>query len=396
VTGWFAPGRLEVLGKHTDYAGGRSLLAAVDRGVRVEARDANVGVTAQSDAFPEPIHLLPGVEPDLPDGHWGHYLQTVVDRLTSNFGPLPPTHLDITSDLPLASGMSSSSALLVASALTLADRGGFLTSDAWQANIHEDADLAGYLACVENGMSFGSLAGHRGVGTFGGSEDHTAMLCCRPGELSVFSFCPVRRERQVVLPDDLRFVVAVSGVLAEKTGSARERYNRASRACVEIVRTWNTETGRADVTIADAVASAHDASERLRALVATSDDLSTRLHQFLVESNHVIPEAADALAAGHLDRFGDLVDASMHLATTHLGNQVGETVDLARLARELGASAASAFGAGFGGSVWALVSASDADAFAEHWLRAYRAAHPEVGANASTLVTRPGGPAQPL
>jgi len=86
----------------------------------------------------------------------------------------------------------------------------------------------------------------------------------------------------------------------------------------------------------------------------------------------------------------------MHLATTHLGNQVGETVDLARLARELGASAASAFGAGFGGSVWALVSASDADAFAEHWLRAYRAAHPEVGANASTLVTRPGGPAQPL
>ena len=108
MTGWFAPGRLEVLGKHTDYAGGRSLLAAVDRGVRVEARDANVGVTAQSDAFPEPIHLLPGVEPDLPDGHWGHYLQTVVDRLTSNFGPLPPTHLDITSDLPLASGRSSS------------------------------------------------------------------------------------------------------------------------------------------------------------------------------------------------------------------------------------------------------------------------------------------------
>ena len=61
-------------------------------------------------------------------------------------------------------------------------------------------DLAGYLATVENGQSFGALTGDRGVGTFGGSEDHTAMLCCRAGELSQYSFCPVRHERQVPFP----------------------------------------------------------------------------------------------------------------------------------------------------------------------------------------------------
>ncbi len=67
-----------------------------------------------------------------------------------------------------------------------------------------------------------------------------------------------------------------------------------------------------------------------------------------------------------------------------------ETVALARLARELGAHAASAFGAGFGGSVWALVDAAGADAFREDWLAAYAARHPVAAARAEAFVTRPG------
>lgn len=66
------------------------------------------------------------------------------------------------------------------------------------------------------------------------------------------------------------------------------------------------------------------------------------------------------------------------------------------LARELGAHAAAGFGAGFGGSVWALVDAADADAFGERWLGRYLAEFPAVADTASTLVTRPGGPARRL
>ena len=51
-----------------------------------------------------------------------------------------------------------------------------------------------------------ALEGDRGVGTFGGSEDHTAMLCCLPGSLSQYRFCPVRRERIVALPAHVRLV----------------------------------------------------------------------------------------------------------------------------------------------------------------------------------------------
>ena len=87
---------------------------------------------------------------------------------------------------------------------------------------------------------------------------------------------------------------------------------------------------------------------------------------------------------------GTLVDRSQQAAEDLLGNQVPETVALARLARELGAHAASSFGAGFGGSVWALVDALRADAFKEDWLAAYAARHPAAATRAEAFLARPG------
>ena len=85
---WFVPGRLEVLGRHTDYAGGPSLLAAVDRGVVVDLTDGVDAIVVESAALPGRLELRPGVDPGLPGGHWGHYVQSVLDRLHLNFGEL--------------------------------------------------------------------------------------------------------------------------------------------------------------------------------------------------------------------------------------------------------------------------------------------------------------------
>ena len=96
-----------------------------------------------------------------------------------------------------------------------------------------------------------------------------------------------------------------------------------------------------------------------------------------------------------VEEFGRLVDESQSGAEQGLRNQVPETIALQRSARELGAHAASGFGAGFGGSVWALVPTGGAEEFGQRWLAAYRASHPErSGATAS--VTRPGGAARRL
>lgn len=400
-TAWFVPGRIEVLGKHTDYAGGQSLLAAVDRGVTVTGTALPPGeegsvVVARSTALPGDHVLKPGGTPQFPDGHWTHYLQTVIDRLTANFGELRPAELTIDSNLPLASGMSSSSALVVGMALALVDLNGIEDQPAWREAIADRIDLAGYLACIENGMSFKNLAGHRGVGTFGGSEDHTGMLCTAPGRLGRFAFCPIREVEQVPFPEGHTFVVIVSGVSAEKTGPARDAYNRVSLSMRELVSRWNERTGRTDEVVADALDSGPDALATLTELAADDEYLAGRFAQFVDESTRIIPAASRALAQGDLTTFGTLVDESMAGAVTGLGNQVPQTIALARIARDLGAVAASAFGAGFGGSVYALVPVADAELFADRWLTAYAREFPEAAAGATVLATVPDTPARRL
>ncbi len=60
----------------------------------------------------------------------------------------------------------------------------------FRKNILDAVDLSVYLACAENGQSFRGLEGDAGVGTFGGSEDHAAILNGRPSRLSLFEFSP--------------------------------------------------------------------------------------------------------------------------------------------------------------------------------------------------------------
>jgi galactokinase len=128
----------------------------------------------------------------------------------------------------------------------------------------------------------------------------------------------------------------------------------------------------------------------------TTAYLLARFNQFFEETEEIVPAAAERLAAADYDGFGAIVDRSQALAEQLLGNQVPQTIDLARTARALGALAASAFGGGFGGSVWALVRAADVDAFIEKWSSAYRSAHPEAAARAVFFSTTAGPAAREL
>jgi galactokinase len=398
---WFVPGRIEVLGKHTDYAGGRSLICAVEQGFVAAAAARDDGVVRIIDvAGREQAELsLRGDSRPLPST-WVRYPATVVRRVARNF-PSARGGADIAflSDLPPASGMSSSSAFMVSVFLALAGVNGLDREEAYRREISSPEDLAGYLATIENGHSFGALTGDGGVGTFGGSEDHTAMLCCRVGRLSQYAFSPVRFEGQMPCPAGRRFVVAVSGVRAEKTGAAKDAYNRVSLAVRAIVDLWRAASGREAISLADAVARAgvaevRGAIERASVDGFTVSALLDRFDQFVTESTEIIPAAAEALAARDTARFGALVDRSQALAERRLGNQIPETVALARLAREQGAEAASAFGAGFGGSVWALVPDGRIGQFARDWEAAYRRAFPR--AEPSFLVTGAGAAASRL
>jgi galactokinase len=399
---FFVPGRIEVLGKHTDYAGGRSLLCCVERGFCVitsSRRDRTLRfVDAKSGersefAFEEDV--------ELPQRGWRTYPATVTRRIVANF-PNSNTGADVlfASDLPRAAGMSSSSALVVASFLALAAVNHLADSEPYRRNIQSKEDLATYLGCVENGSTFRELPGDRGVGTFGGSEDHTAILCCEPGKISQFSFCPTRFERSLELPKELMFAIAVSGVVADKTGSALTKYNRLSLAVRSILEIWNRETGRNESSLAAALASSTKAESDLRKLLSSTPTnsefpLVDRFEQFVSESTSIIPKAADALAARDWSRFGDHVDESQGNAEQLLKNQTAETVFLARTARQQGALAASAFGAGFGGSVWALVEQHHVEEFLREWSQPYRGRFSERQSS-TFFLSRPGSSAMTL
>jgi galactokinase len=365
------PGRIEVFGKHTDYAGGRSLVAAVPRVITMSALSAGDGRVVIRDAC-RGVEAQFSVRGEGPEAGWARYPRTVVRRLAENFPRANlSARLTFTSDLPQAAGMSSSSALIVAVAEALIARARIEECAEWQALVRTPEDRAAYFGCVENGSAFGPLTGDGGVGTHGGSEDHAAIVTSRAGELRQFSFSPLRLERSVPMPPRWTFVVACSGVSAEKTGAANADYNRLAAEALAIVEAWRAHHRGDARSLAELVRAGEVQTLEL------TPELRNRLDHFIAE-NERVAAASDAFAREDVATVGELARASQADADRRLGNQIPPTRDLASLAYDIGAAAASAFGAGWGGSVWALVPTDDAERFLAEWLRAYRQKYPDL------------------
>ncbi len=398
---WWVPGRIEVLGKHTDYGGGRSLLCTVERGFHVVASprdDATIRIVdASTNAS---LHIPFDRDAESKPGHWSDYPISVVRRIRRDF-PSANTgvNLVIRSSLPSAAGLSSSSAMVIACFLPLAAFNNLRAMPEWSAIADEDA-LAGYLGAMENGRTFGPFAADRGVGTHGGSEDQTAIIRSRPGHLLQYHFLPVTHEQTVTLPADWQFVIGVTGVHAPKGGAVQAQYNALAAEVSALLALWNRRTGRHGDSLFDALRSAPDAETRLSAMIAAdqslSPDLAGRLDQFVDECDRIIPEVSRRLISGDVPAIGELVARSQENAERALRNQIPETIHLADSARELGAAAASAFGAGFGGSVWTLVRREEVAGFIERWRDDYLARFPARRHRADFFATNPGPAAREI
>jgi galactokinase len=275
-----------------------------------------------------------------------------VERLRRDFGDAGGATITVTATLPAAAGLSSSSAFVTGLVLTLADL--------WDITLPDGPDLVEYVASVE-----------RGVGVRGGAEDHAAILLAREGHLLPCRFRPTRPEPYVPWRDDMVFVIAVSGVVAEKALGTRERYNRTAGVLKRIEA--------AGVPLAHLVDHPAEVDQWCATL---SQPDARRLFQFVVESAELIPQAVRGLRRDWYG-FVDAVMWSYLLGGEALGNLVPETESLAERAEAMGAEATSPFGAGFGGSVFAVVTVDWAEEFAREW-------------HHHTLITRPGGPATRL
>ena len=310
------PGRIEVFGKHTDYAGGASMVVAVEQGFCLVVgparrppgdRRRRAAATRRSSSHLD-AELTPAGRPlvELPDDRRPPHRPQLPRRRSAG----PTSRL--ASDLPPAAGMSSSSAMIVAMFLALAEVNELDDRPEFRENVHDPVELAGYLATVENGQTFGSLDGDRGVGTFGGSEDHTAILNCRAGHLSEYAYCPVRFERTVPMPAGYTFAIGASGVVAEKTGAAMEKYNRASglafrggRAVARGDRPRRPAPGRRAGQRSGGRRAAHRRGPLGRARTRSETEaLLARLEHFITENEQLLPATGRRAGPGRPGRAG--------------------------------------------------------------------------------------------
>ena len=162
---FLVPGRIEFLGKHTDYAGGRSLLCAVERGfavIAVPRKDRTIRIANPLGGPPIVFDLDPQLH--VTTGHWSNYAMTVARRLARNF-PTAVCGADIAfaSDLPPSAGMSSSSALMIAIYLVLARVNRLDELPAYRENIKNIEELAGSNKVLQVSKGFSYTLGSAGA-----------------------------------------------------------------------------------------------------------------------------------------------------------------------------------------------------------------------------------------
>lgn len=363
-----APGRVNLIGEHTDYNGLPVFPMALQREVRIACApraDASVCMENVDARFGRREFEIASAIAPFASGDWGNYAKAAAQMLVARAGIARGADLLVEGDVPLAAGLSSSSALLVACTLAL------LAVN--EAEI-ERTELMELCAQAE-----------RYVGTQSGGMDQAICLGGRAGHALVIDFAPLRLEA-VRMPDDWRFVIADTGVKAEKSGAARVAYNARTAEC-------RTALEHLRASWSDAPASWYElvASVRTEELVERAgralDDVLLRRFRHVVSEGARVRQARDAMLAGDAERFGALMDASHRSLRDDYEVSCAELDELVRLARESGALGARLTGAGFGGCIVALARASDAERV-EQVLRARYHSPRGLDGASSVLVAR--------
>ncbi|MFA5882851.1 MAG: galactokinase family protein [Acidimicrobiia bacterium] len=320
VRTWRAPGRVNLIGDHTDYQDGYCLPMAVDRECRVSVAPAtSAGVRARSAQIPGAVAVAAdgGTEPAAVAPPWGRFVAGAVAACVAAGARVDPCDLEITSTVPAGSGMSSSSALAVALVIAFADRAGLDLDRTALARLALDAEV-------------------RATGVPGGLMDQMAALHAEAGHVLLLD-CRTLTVDPILLPRSLGVVVVHSGRARTLAGSAYAQ----RRAEVEAV------AARLGVpTLRDAT------RPQVR------DDPRAR---HVVTENARVLAFADALRAGRTGELGPLLLESHASLRDDFGVSTPELDRAVALLMEHGALGARLTGAGFGGCVVGLVQRNHAD-----------------------------------
>lgn len=340
----FAPGRVNLIGEHTDYNEGWVLPAALDLGTFVAARrrsDDRLRMVALRLAAADEVALEELRPPSGPN--WSRYVRGVAALLLEAGCFFPGADLLLDGDLPLEAGLSSSASLEVGVALALL---------ALAACSIERRALALLCRRAENEFAGVPCGIMDQMAVALGKDGYALLLDCRTLEIEPVPF-----------PPGARLLILDSGVPRSLAASA---YRRRRAECEEAVRrlqkVYPQVRALRDVTL-----------EMLAEAKAVLPETLRRRVQHVVGENRRVLESASALCAGDPEAFGRLMDASHESLRNDFevsGPELDLLVECAR--RRSGVWGARLTGAGFGGCAIALVRAGQAEPVADAILEEYR------------------------
>ncbi len=327
---WRAPGRVNLIGEHTDYNDGFVLPFAIDRSVLVAGSARTDGMlevrSRQADSWA--AVQLDGLEPGVVRG-WAAYPAGVAWVLRAAGLPVGGANLAIDSDLPQGAGLSSSAALECAVVGCLADLAGARLAR---------GEMAALARRAENDF----------VGVPCGIMDQSAAMLCLAGHALLLD-CRTGSPAQVPLDPagaGLRLLLIDTGVRHDLAAS---EYAERRRDCEAAARRLGVPALRdADVAAAASLA----------------DPVLARRAGHVVTENARVGEAVGLLRAGRLAACGPLLTASHRSLRDEFEVSWPEADVAVDAALEAGALGARMIGGGFGGCVLALAAGLDAVAAA--------------------------------
>jgi galactokinase len=352
-----APGRVNLIGEHTDYNGGFVFPVAIDRATYVAARprdDRMVRVIA-ADLNDEDTFALDSIERSQ-TRHWSNYIRGVIKGLLSAGHLLGGANLLVRSDVPRGAGLSSSAALEVAVGYT------FQTLSRLNILGEELALLAQGAENTFVGVQCGIM--DQFISALG-QADHALLIDCR--DLSY---------RSVPLPRDVRIVVCDSHLERALATSAYNQRRQECEEAVRILKQWYPKiSALRDITIERLREHEHDLPEPVR----------SRARHVVTENERAV-RGAEALDQGDVVTFGRLMNESHASLRDDYEVSVPDMDALVAAAQARpGCYGSRLTGAGFGGCTVSLVADGAVEQFRSDVAAAYKA---ETGRTATIYDCR--------
>jgi galactokinase len=332
-----APGRVNLIGEHTDYAEGFVMPVAINFATLAAISPRNDGkIVIYSENFGEEKSFDAAALPTKPAKHWSDYPIGVVVILTGEGHKFPGFSLSLWGDVPLGSGLSSSAALEVVTALAVLS----LINASYPGPV-----LARLCQRVENEFVGANCGIMDQFISANGKENHALLLDCR--DLSY---------RLAPIPANVALVIANTMVKHSVLGGDYPTRRRESEAACAVIASHRPGVPfLRDATLEDLDKWGHEMEPKslMRARHVISEDLRT-------------VAASEALLRGDMKELGRLMAEAHHSYSVDFEGSCVEADAMVVLAQDLpGLIGARLTGGGFGGCTINLVEQSDAPAFAK-------------------------------